>query len=187
MKFQKQNTPISFAQPDTNSAGALSACPLLNIPVIDDHGLVMETRCGFEVGSTIVLGFHLRCDGSQASRHRVKPGTMPQKFAQKSAQVQGLELSSSTTTGQSGSVFISLEVIVVESKIGHGSAGQPVYLVTVLFSGISRKDRKSLLSYTGSGMQDLPESNPLDSAFCPTLSAGKKKFLSEVIRRIGLN
>ncbi|MFK5923852.1 MAG: hypothetical protein QM496_16870 [Verrucomicrobiota bacterium] len=169
MKFQKQNTPFFPAQDTLNKAAVAPACPLLNIAAMDDHGLVMEMLCGFEVGSTIVLGFHLHCDGSQEK--------LP----------QGVELSSPGSVGQRSSVFISLEVIVVESKMGHGSAGQPVYLVTGLFSGISNKDRKRLLSYTGSNNRQLAGNAPIKFAAGSTLLACTEKFLSEVTQRIYLN
>lgn len=121
MNFQKQYTPIS--DPLRNDSAALS-CPLLNIPRIDEHGMVLESQCGFEIGSTIALGFHLLNTDS---------------FTEQTAQYQ---------QNPQDKAFISVEAIVVESKIGSGSTGQPVHLVTILFSLISRKDREQLLRYS---------------------------------------
>jgi hypothetical protein len=48
---------------------------------------------------------------------------------------------------QGGSCFIGVEAIVIESKPGSCGLGQPAYLVTVLFSQISRRDKERLLCY----------------------------------------
>lgn len=119
--------------------------------------MVMEMRCGFEVGSTIALGFHLQ----SAAVHQ--------------------------PSGHGGSVFISVEVIVVESKIGSASMGQSTYLVTVLFSQISRKAREGLLHYSGNAC-----AHPRGQAAADTTDASvpldhNEKFLREVTQRIYLN
>ncbi len=167
MKFQKQNTP---KQDFLDSGSVVPCCPLLNIPGIDEHGMVMEMRCGFEVGSTIALGFHLQSGAVPPPSGQGKP--------------KPFDLSK---PGHAGSVFISVEVIVVESKIGSNAMGQPTYLVTVLFSQISRKAREGLLHYSGNacahpGRQaaagPTDASAPLDHS---------EKFLREVTQRIYLN
>lgn len=121
MKFQKRYTPIPSP---LDSDSVAPSCPLLNIPRIDEHGMVLESQCGFETGSTIALGFHLQYEDAVAAQ----PSPYP------SAPLEN--------------IFISVEVIVVESKMGSSKAGQPVHLVTVLFSLISREDREQLLRYS---------------------------------------
>ena len=153
MKFQKGNTPI----PDSlNSDSAALSCPLLNIPRINEHGMVLETRCGYEVGSAIVLGFHLQYDNARNPAKQSK---------------QGQSYPDSST-------FISVEAIVVDSKMGSGTAGQPVYLVTVLFSQISREDREHLLRYSGSS-----PARPKRQHYPPSPSSSAPWDFSEKIRR----
>jgi len=162
MKFQKRNTP-NLRPLDNDSVAPF--CPLLNIPRMDEHGMVLETRCGFEVGSTIALGFHLQCCDD----------SIPHKHAS-----QGQH-------HDAGSNFISVEAIVVESKIGSSSSGQPVHLVTILFSQITRKDIELLLRYSGSH-----SNHPLRKPFAstsPSLTPSdfNKKIRREISQRIHLN
>jgi len=170
MKFQKQNTPqTDFLNSDSDGR----SCPLLNIPLVTEHGMVLETRCGFEIGSTIALGFHLQFD----EIHVPTASTIQEEA----------DLPVKEHSGQEGSVFISVEVIVVESMIGTGTAGQPVYLVTVLFSQISRKDREQLLRYSGSHSAHRQVQS---SALVPLASApwdSSEKLLREATQRIYLN
>lgn len=157
MKFQKQNTPKTGSL--DNSPDAMS-CPLLSIPEIDEHGMVLESRCGFEVGSTIALGFHLH-------------------YAESLSNIGQSETDRTR--------FISVEAIVIESRLISGSSGQPVHLVTVLFSQISRKDREYLLHFSGCLMAhtrrqlfEAPPCSPSPKEFCEELRR-------EVTQRIHLN
>lgn len=160
MKFQKRYTPIP--KPLDRESRA-STCPLLNIPRIDEHGMVLESQCGFDVGSTIALGFHLQCAPAASA-----------KAGQCHVEAQH-------------STFISVEAIVVESKIGSSSAGQPVHLVTVLFSLISRKGREQLLRYSASRCSRPQPKPSLPTHSSPTPGDFNEQVCREVTRRIHLN
>lgn len=122
MKFQERHTP----KPDPLTSDPVApSCLILNISRIDEHGMVLEMLCGFEIGSTIAMGFHL-------------PSDTPHLSSDLSIQGQH-EMETST--------FINVESIVVESKMGSGVTGQPAHLVTVLFSQISHGDREQLLHH----------------------------------------
>lgn len=150
MEFQKQNT---LGQDFLDCGSVAPCCPLLKIPRIDEQGMVMEMRCGFEVGSTIALGFHLQ-DGA------------------------GKQLVSR---------FISLEVMVIESKIGSGSGGQPVHLVTVLFSLISCQAREELLRFAGSHTRSSKPKTSAQGPLSSTMKTCNERFLRQVTQCIGLN
>jgi len=162
MKFQERNTP----KPDSPDSGsAAPSCPLLNIPRIDEHGMVLETLCGFEIGSTIALGFHLQGDDSHPPTEQTIPGQH--------------ELEAST--------FINVETIVVESKMGSGVTGQPAYFVTVLFSQISRADREQLLHYLAEHPNHPQRQSSAHSPSSFTPWAFNEKLRREVTQRIHLN
>ena len=98
-----------------------SVCPLLAVLGANEHGLVMESRCGFEVGATVSLGFHLHLLDGNASN---------------------------SPADVSHSAFVSAETLVVESSCQLSESGELVHRVTMLFSEISRKDRDLLMRYS---------------------------------------
>ncbi len=145
MKFQKPTTPKLERRCEEPPA---PPCPLLGIARINRQGMVLEMRHGFEVGSGIVLGFHLQ-DTDAATGH--------------AAQGQCLE---ANPQQPADSCFIGVEAIVIESKPGSSTSGEPAYLVTVLFSQISRADKEKLLDICRSHRANPRQSLP------PTMSHG---------------
>lgn len=125
--------------------------------------MVLESQCGFEIGSTIALGFHLQYPGS---------------FTEQTAQHQ---------QNPQDNTFISVEAIVVESKVGSGSTGQPVHLVTVLFSLISRSDREQLLRYSDRYCAQTQSKSSLAAHPAAPPCDYHEKLHRDAIRRIHLN
>lgn len=170
MKFQKPNTPKLDPR---SSASPTPTCPLLGIPRVNQHGMVLEMRHGFEVGSTIALGFHLqRIEADPLSGH--------------AALSQGPSMEASAAQ-PGGSFFIGVEAIVIESKPGSCALGQPAYLVTVLFSQISRRDKEKLLCYCRSHPVSLRQglASPMPhEAFAQDFN---EKLHREATQRIHLN
>jgi len=166
MKFQKPTTPELDRRRGDPPA---PTCPLLGIARINRQGMVLEMRHGFEVGSSIALGFHLQGVGAgsgQAVQGKCMEASPPQP---------------------AGSCFIGVEAIVIESKLGSGPSGEPAYLVTVLFSQISRGDREKLLCFCRSHRARL------QPCLTPALPQGslaqdyKENLRREATQRIHLN
>lgn len=165
MKFQKPNTPKLDLR---SSDSPTPSCPLLGIPRVNHHGMVLEMRYGFEVGSTIALGFHL------------------QSIDATSLSGQGQSMKASPPQ-PGGSYFIGFEAIVIESKPGSGAVGQPVYLVTVLFSQISQRDKKRLLCYCQSHRADLRRNLTTPKPHDASPQDFDEKLRWEATQRIHLN
>lgn len=170
MKFQKPNTPKLDLR---SSDPPAPSCPLLGIPRVNQHGMVLEMRHGFEVGSAIALGFHLQSiDADPFSGHATL------------GQGQSIQAS---PPHPGGSYFIGVEAIVIESKLGSSALGQPAYLVTVLFSQISRRDKEKLLCYCRSHPANLRRclSPPMPHETSP--QDFNEKLNMEALQRIHLN
>jgi len=170
MKFQKPNTPKLDLR---SSDPPAPSCPLLGIPRVNQHGMVLEMRHGFEVGSAIAFGFHLQ-------------GIDDAPFPGHGAPGQGQSVQTSPPQ-PGGSYFIGIEAIVIESKLGSGALGQPVYLVTVLFSQISRRDKEKLLCYCRSHSANLQRcpAPPVPPETSP--EGFNEKLSREALQRIHLN
>jgi len=93
--------------------------PVMRLVQVSDQGVVFESRAAFEVGAMIELGFHV-------------------KYWVDSPKTQRLECTE----------FILGQGTVVDCNFCSRHDGSPIHVVTLLFSTMSRRDRRALRRFT---------------------------------------
>jgi hypothetical protein len=96
--------------------------PVLAICQVTDRGVIFTSAEDFEVGDSIVLGFHVRFHEEAALVAVQKPEVRNE--------------------------FITCEGQVVGSMLCAGADGLPVYEVTLLFTGFQRGDSRTLAQFS---------------------------------------
>lgn len=147
----------------------ICSSPLLGIHNINQHGIVMEMNSSFELGDTLLLGFHL---------------PRPYSSHQNSALASPSRHKSGKLRHGRKRHFISLEVIVIESKIGNRASGEPICLVTALFSQINRPVLQQLLHYS---QKHSYQPSPSESVAARDARSSHQSLLRMVSENIYLN
>ena len=115
--------------------------PVLAISQVTDRGVVFTSAEDFEVGASMVLGFHVRFhqdDGAAGAGQK----------------------------DEVRSEFITCEGQVVGSMLCAGGDGLPVYEVTLLFTGFERGDSRTLARF--SQLEQSSRRRPEDSGSVET-------------------
>ena len=112
--MESSNRPPKSSRADFHSE---VSSPVLRIVQVNDSGVVFESKESFDFGATIQLGFHVqyKVDGSDPTRNRLALND-----------------------------FIEGQGIVVGCDFVAANDGAPLHEVTLLFSSMTRRDRRAL-------------------------------------------
>ncbi len=94
--------------------------PVLRVLQVNDRGVVFESRCDFEVGDIIELGFHVKYfAGPSDADGRVERNE-----------------------------FITAHGVIVSSMLCASMDGRPIHEVAMLFNEMDRRDSRALRRFT---------------------------------------